>query len=131
MEEDKQKALKLYRQAADGGYARAQCNLGFFYYKGIAVEENDDEAARWFAAAAKQGYPRAQFLLGECCEHGFGVQQDTAKALELYQKAVDGGYKRAEEALKRMQETAPAAVKPKVQETKQKKRRGLFGFFKK
>ena len=44
----------------------AQCNLGFFYFHGIGLEEDDAEAAEWFAKAAQQGYPRAQVLMGVC-----------------------------------------------------------------
>ena len=112
---------------------RGPSNLGFFYYKGIAMEENDGEAARWFAAAAEQSYPRGQFLLGECYEYGYGVEQNAGKALELYQKAVDQGYKRAEESLQRLRGGNSTAAEPDTAvkpEEKPQEKKGLFGFLK-
>ena len=52
VEQDEALAVELYRQAAQRGYAPAQCNLGFCYYQGIGVEENNDEAFRWFVLIA-------------------------------------------------------------------------------
>lgn len=72
---DKDRARELYLEAAQRGNARAQCNLGFFYYHGITVEEDGVKAAQWFAKAADQSYHRAEFLLGECYEAGCGVEK--------------------------------------------------------
>ena len=52
MEQDKERAAQLYLQAAQAGNARAQCNLGFFYYHGIGVEEDNDQAFYWFSQSA-------------------------------------------------------------------------------
>ena len=61
---DKAKAVQLYRQAAEQGDARAQCNLGFCYYQGIGIEMDDSQAVVWFQKAAEQNYLRAVMLLG-------------------------------------------------------------------
>jgi len=57
-------------QAAEGGDAASQFNLGILYDSGVddnghAVAGNPREAARWLLAAAEQGLPRAQVKLAE------------------------------------------------------------------
>jgi TPR repeat protein len=61
---------KRLLQAAEGGDARAQYNLGILYGNGLddnghAVEANRPQALRWLLAAAEQGLPRAQAKLAE------------------------------------------------------------------
>ena len=61
---------KRLLQAAEGGDARAQCNLGILYGNGLddngyTVEGNRPQAVRWLLAAAEQGLPRAQVGLAE------------------------------------------------------------------
>ena len=48
-------AVKLYRLAAEQGYAPAQNNLGVMYEKGEGVPENDVKAYVWYSVAAAQG----------------------------------------------------------------------------
>ena len=139
----KLKATEYYRQAAGNGNVTAMCNLGYCYYTGIGVAEDEAEAVKWFQRAADQGQPRALFLLGECYEEGNGIQANLDKAKELYQKAADKGYQSAKEALQRLAGqpsgpyayVAPKSDKPAPPEPKakapEKKKGGLFGFFKK
>ncbi len=61
---------KRLLQAAEGGDARSQYNLGILYDNGLddngyAVTANRPEAVRWLLAAAEQGLPRAQVKLAE------------------------------------------------------------------
>jgi TPR repeat protein len=61
---------KRLLEAAEGGDAGAQCNLGILYGNGLddnghAVEANRPQAVRWLLAAAEQGLPRAQAKLAE------------------------------------------------------------------
>ena len=51
------KARDLYEQAAKRGNARAQCNLGFFYYHGISVEEDDAQAYSRKASSMSRSTP--------------------------------------------------------------------------
>ncbi len=55
VERSDQKALSLYRTAADQGHAVAQNNLGFMYYNGKCVPQSHEEAAKWYLKAAEQG----------------------------------------------------------------------------
>ena len=48
VEKDFEKAVKLYRLAADQGHTMAQGNLGWMYTNGNGVEEDLDEAAKWY-----------------------------------------------------------------------------------
>ena len=92
MEQDKAKAVELYREAAEAGDVRAMCNLGYCYYQGIGTEMDDAEAFQWFSKAAEEEYPRAMQLLGECYENGYGVEQDEKKAAELYRLAHEASW---------------------------------------
>ena len=61
---------KRLLQAAEGGDALAQYNLGVLFDNGLddngyTVEGNRPEAVRWLLAAAEQGLPRAQVKLAE------------------------------------------------------------------
>jgi TPR repeat protein len=74
----KQRAMQLYRQAADVGHAEAQTNLGFMYEHGVPechIDSNDDVAMAWYKQAAIQNNARAQnnygFLLHR---HGQSVE---------------------------------------------------------
>ena len=62
-------------QAAKGGNADAQCNLGILYDNGVddngrVVEGNRPQAVKWLLAAAEQGLPRAQVKLAEVYADG-------------------------------------------------------------
>ena len=58
-------AARLYRQAADKGQARAQCNLGRCFAAGQGVPCDDDAAVAWFCKAAAQGHKGAKAELRE------------------------------------------------------------------
>jgi TPR repeat protein len=58
-------AVRLYRMAADRGYAAAQAELGFFYMVGRGGLPHDDwEASRLYKLAVDQGNALAQARLG-------------------------------------------------------------------
>ena len=62
--------MKHLLEAAEGGDAESQFNLGIIYENGLndsryAVEGSRPQAMRWFLAAAEQGLPRAQLKLAE------------------------------------------------------------------
>ena len=65
-EKDLDKAVSLYKKAADMDYPQGQCNLGVLYYAGVGVAQDYAAAARYLALAAEQRLPRAQYLLGLC-----------------------------------------------------------------
>jgi hypothetical protein len=84
---DLQSALRIWMQAAEGGDAEAQANVGEIYERGMGVAPNYEAAAQWYQKAADKGYSRALFNLGTLYEQGLGVPQDSLKALNLYRQA--------------------------------------------
>jgi len=56
---DDNEAVRLYRLAADQGYAAAQFNLGYMFENGLGVVRDDNEAVRLYRLAAAQGHRNA------------------------------------------------------------------------
>jgi TPR repeat protein len=66
---------KRLLEAAEGGDAGAQCNLGILYGNGLddnghMVKANRPQAVKWLLAAAEQGLHRAQSTLAEAYADG-------------------------------------------------------------
>ncbi len=101
-EKDKSAAIRLMQKAAEGGEARAQAQLGYYFLNGKYVEKNIPEAVRLTKVAAAGGSATAYFNLGYIYENGVTVEPDRAKAVEWYKKAADAGYVRAFESLGRL-----------------------------
>ena len=53
--EDAAKAVEWYERAAEQGYPRAQCNLGYCYESGKGVKEDKTRAVKLYRQAAEQG----------------------------------------------------------------------------
>jgi uncharacterized protein len=82
---DVQEALRLYREAANLGEARAMINLA-------AANENVPspeygEALIWLRKAAEMGERDAMFGIGVYYERGLGVQRNYGEALNWYRRA--------------------------------------------
>jgi hypothetical protein len=63
VEQNYAEAFRLYKQAAELGYAPAQNSLGRAYENGLGVAVDQDKAVYWYKAAAKQNHPDAQAAL--------------------------------------------------------------------
>ena len=63
-------AAKLYRLAADGGFAGAQNNLGDLYEAGEGVGKNEKFAIYWYARSAERGEPTAYLSLASLLPEG-------------------------------------------------------------
>ena len=61
--QDYKEAVRLYRLAAEQGFAPAQYNLGAIYFEGLGVPQDHKEAEKWFRRSAEQGIARAQEAL--------------------------------------------------------------------
>lgn len=95
--QDYAEAVKWYRKAAEQGYARAQCDLGFMYENGRGVTKKDDyEAVKWYRKAADQGNASAQCNLGFMYDNGRGVTKDESEAVKWFRKAADQGHARSQ-----------------------------------
>ena len=89
-------ALQRYEPAAEQGYAPAQAQLGYMYYKGMGVKADLEKARKYLQAAAEQGNTAALTNMGVFYYYGYGVKQSYEKALEYYQKAADKGSKESQ-----------------------------------
>jgi serine/threonine-protein kinase len=90
---DLQRAVTLYRSAADHGYAAAQNVLGVLCATGSdGVPQDDKQAVEWYRKAAEQGLAKAQKNLGDMYLQGHGVDEiDYKQALLWYGNAADQG----------------------------------------
>lgn len=95
VKKDKAMAARLYRQAADMGYAPAQLNLGVACEYGEGVARDLKEAVKWYTLAAEAGNAMAQCNLGYCYYSGSGVPREPNKAIVWYRRAADNGSARA------------------------------------
>jgi hypothetical protein len=94
-------SVRLYKLAADQGYASAQFNLGHMYSDRRGAPQDDAAALNWYRKAADQGNASAQFNLGHMYSDRRGAPQDDAAALNWYRKAADQGNTFARAALER------------------------------
>ncbi len=86
---DTERAVKLWREAADRGSAPGQFMLARAYYDGKGVEKNDIEARRWFELAAAQDDSDAMLRLGYMVHNGRGFEPDHQAELAWYAKAAE------------------------------------------
>ena len=96
---DFEKAVKLFRELAEKGYAKAQSRLGHMYEKGMGVEQDYGKAIEWYKKAVAKGYAGSLAQIGFLYERGLGVKAKPEKAVELYQQAVNAGNKYAKTRL--------------------------------
>lgn len=83
----KQEEEVLFKENAERGNAKAQCEAGNAYYYGKGVTQNYQEAVKWYKSAAKQRCAEAQYNLGFCYASGKGVEKNYAEAVKWYRKA--------------------------------------------
>ena len=89
-------AMRLWKQLADQGHARAQYSLGNMYYFGEGIPMDSAEGMKWWRKAANQGHARAQFNLGNTYYYGDGVEENIAVAVKWYRRAANLGFARAQ-----------------------------------
>ena len=97
--QDYKEAARLFRLAAEQGYAPAQVNLGYVYYSGQGVPKDYKQAVHWYRLAAEQGNAQAQLDLGDAYDSGQGVPKDYKQAVHWYRLAAEQGYAEAQRAL--------------------------------
>ena len=95
-DENYERAVQWYRQAAEQGSPLAQNNLGVMYDIGKGLIQDDELAVQWYRKAAEQNYARAQNNLGGMYEEGKGVPQDDAQAVYWYKRSAELNYAEAQ-----------------------------------
>lgn len=98
--------LKKLLEAAQGGDAAAQYNLGVLYFEGKDTPQDYLEAAKWYGAAADQGDRQAQFNLGLMFYRGVGLPKNLVYAYELFSLAAAHGDERAKQGMAAIQREA-------------------------
>jgi ankyrin repeat protein len=106
---DFDKAVSLWRGAAERGNARAQYRLGSAYRSGRGIDRDLSKAAFWFEKAANGGEPDAQYALGMLYQKGHGVAQNRDQAMSLLGLAARRGHREAKAALDEIQRSGSIA----------------------
>ncbi len=80
---DTEKALFLFKKAADLGSCYGSYNAGRCYYNGWGCEQDYHQAFSWFERADKEGHPASKWYLAYCYCLGRGTAEDPKKGIEL------------------------------------------------
>lgn len=89
VEKDTEKALSLYKAAAELGYVESIYYVGVCYTGGMGTEKDDYEAAKWYKRAAELNYPPALNIVGTLYHQGICVPQNDKIALSYFEKAAE------------------------------------------
>ena len=68
---DVKEAIRLYEEAAAGGHASAQYNLGYCYWYGEGVKTDKNRAIELFKQSADNGNAKAAQMLKILSQHLF------------------------------------------------------------
>ena len=101
---DCEKAVALYKTAADMGHRGSACNLGYCYQMGKGCKKDMKRAVYYYKAAAEDGSAAAKYNLGICYKQGGGVNVDFKRAKVLLTESKDGGFEAQAEAILRQME---------------------------
>lgn len=83
VEEDQNRALELYKEAVEGGFAHAFYNMGNLFFK----RQEFQQALDHWAHGAECGDAYCVVSLGLCFEEGRIVEKDLSEAVRLYEHA--------------------------------------------
>ncbi|RNA39907.1 death ligand signal enhancer-like [Brachionus plicatilis] len=70
VERDHEKAMELFKAAANQGHPHASYNLAVGHFKGFRAGINESEAKRLIEHAAKHDVPEAKLTLNNICANG-------------------------------------------------------------
>lgn len=85
------RAILWFKEAASNGVANAKYNLGVLYHQGMGVREDLGEAMRLYDQAAGMNHPEAQYNLGIANIEGIGVAYNPQKAARYFENAAHQG----------------------------------------
>ncbi len=86
------KCFAGHLELAKQGYPLAECQVGYFYLKGLGVEQDLEQAVYWTTRAARHGDWDAQYNLASFYEQGAGLPADPEKARRWYALAARQGH---------------------------------------
>lgn len=87
-------SIQFIMDKARQGDAKAQNQVGAWYYSGKYVKQDFDEAHKWWKLSALQSNVDAIGNFGLCYQFGRGIEKDTIDAIRLYMKSIKEGNKR-------------------------------------
>lgn len=76
-----------HMELAEKSYPLAECQVGYFYLKGLGVPKDLEKAFYWTERAAYHGDRDGQYNLAAFYENGVGVEQDLERAKIWYKAA--------------------------------------------
>jgi len=94
-----EKAIDLYKRAAEQGHPRARYNLALHYRDGNGVPRDFVQAAEWFAKSAESGLVSAMIEYGYALTHGRGTKLNPRRGVDWLQQAAGAGSLRAKSYL--------------------------------
>jgi TPR repeat protein/uncharacterized protein (UPF0335 family) len=90
-----EKAIDLYKRAAEQGHPLARYNLAIHYRDGDLVPRDFVQAAEWFAKSAESGLVSAMVEYGYALTDGRGTKKNPRRGVEWLQQAAEAGSLRA------------------------------------
>lgn len=91
IEQDLIKAMDLFIEAANDGFAPAQYALSSMYYRGEDGHQSFEKAFKWKVKASVDENPNVWESLAFLYRAGLGCQRDLNKALDCYNHAIELG----------------------------------------
>ncbi len=88
---DMEKAVELWKKAADAGSPAAQYYMAFMFRNGIGVEKDPGISLMYALSSMEYEFPRAYRNIAFLYEYGEFVDKDLEKAKEYFKKAIDLG----------------------------------------
>lgn len=88
------KAVEVWKKAADGGDTDAMVRLAELHKEGDVVELDKEESVKWYRKAAESGNAIAQLRLALCYHDGEGIEQDAEEAAKWMLKSAEQGTSR-------------------------------------
>lgn len=82
-------------ELAETGYPLAECQVGYFYYRGLGVEKDLTRAFDWTRRSAEHGDRDGQYNLATLYENGEGVEKDMDAAKRWYLLAAQQKHREA------------------------------------
>lgn len=117
IQENEQKAIKLFFSSANKAYAPAEFAISTAYRNGRGVLRDYKKAFEWANKAAEHGDINAQNNLGMHYKYGLGVKKSDTKALFWFKKAAEQGSHGAQSNLGDLYEKGGIGVKQDYQKS--------------
>jgi len=84
--QDFDRAVFMYKRAADMGSTHAMNTLGYMYSNGIGVDKNINESLAWYRQSAEAGSSNAAWYIGKIYHDGIGVPKDREEAKKWFER---------------------------------------------